>query len=195
MGAVVIFDGVAGVEPQSETNWHYADEFNVPRMCFINKLDRTGADFFADVQSIHDRLTPNAVPIQLPIGAEDQFKGVIDLLTEKAYIYLDDMGKDVDITDIPDDYKEQAAEYRAALIEKIVENDEAAMNDYLEGKEIPLETLKKVLRKAVVNFDIVPVLCGSALKNKGVQQMLDSVVEYLPSPLDIPAVKGRNPKQ
>ncbi len=191
-GAVVIFDGVAGVEPQSETNWHYADEFSVPRICFINKLDRTGADFYADVQSIHDRLTKNAVPIQLPIGAEDGFLGVIDLIEQKSHIFKDDLGKDVEVGDIPEDMKEKAAKYRAELIEKIVENDEDLMNAYLEGNEIPVADLKRVLRKAVVAFEIVPVLCGSALKNKGVQILLDAVVDYLPSPLDVPATKGKD---
>ena len=191
-GAVVVFDGVAGVEPQSETNWHYADEFNVPRVCFINKLDRTGADFFADVQSIHDRLTLNAIPLQIPIGAEDNFQGVVDLIEQKAHIYKDDMGKDIEVTEIPEDMKELAAKCRAELIEKIVENDEEIMNQYLEGKEINTPDLKRVLRKAVVAFDIVPVLCGSALKNKGVQLLLDAVVDYLPSPLDVPPVKGKD---
>ncbi|MAG11679.1 MAG: elongation factor G [Parcubacteria group bacterium] len=191
-GAVVVFDGVAGVEPQSETNWHYADEFNVPRVCFINKLDRTGADFYADVQSIHDRLTKNAIPIQLPIGAEDGFLGVIDLIEQKAHVFKDDLGKDIEVGDIPEDMKEKAAKYRAELVEKIVENDEDLMNKYLEGEEIPVADLKRVLRKATVAFEIVPVLCGSALKNKGVQILLDAVVDYLPSPLDVPATKGKD---
>ena len=192
-GAVVIFDGVAGVEPQSETNWRYADDYKVPRLCFINKLDRTGADFYADVKSIHDRLTKNAYPIQLPIGIEDSFRGIIDLLTRRAYIYEDELGQKITETEIPEDLKAKSEEYRAALIEKIVEQDESAMNAYLEGKEIPLETLKTLLRKATIAFEIVPILCGSALKNKGVQFMLDAIVEYLPSPLDVPPVKGFDP--
>jgi elongation factor G len=189
-GAVVIFDGVAGVEPQSETNWHYADDYRVPRLCFINKLDRTGADFYFDLKSIHDRLTKNAYPIQLPIGTESDFKGIIDLFTRRAYIYHDDLGNKIEETDVPEDMKEKVEEYRARLIEAIVENDETMMNKFFAGEEIPVADLKRVLRKAVIDFKIVPVLCGSALKNKGVQFMLDAVVAYLPSPLDVPPVKG-----
>jgi len=192
-GACVIFDGVAGVEPQSETNWHYADDYKVPRLCFINKLDRTGADFYADVASIHNRLTKNAYPIQLPIGAEDNFVGIIDLLTRKAEYYMDEMGQKVEEREIPEDMKAKAEEYRAALVEAIVENDEALMTKYLAGEEVSLADLKRTLRKAVCEFKIVPVLCGSALKNKGVQFMLDAVVDYLPSPLDVPPVKGTDP--
>jgi len=189
-GAVVIFDGVAGVEPQSETNWRYADEYHVPRLCFINKLDRMGANFYADVSSIHERLTKNAIPLQLPIGAEADFKGQVDLLTRKAYIYLDDMGKDIQEEAIPENMKEKVEKYRNELVEKICENDEILMNKYLAGEDIPVDDLKKVLRKAVVNFEIVPILCGSALKNKGVQFMLDAVLDYLPSPLDIAPPKS-----
>lgn len=189
-GAVVVFDGVAGVEPQSETNWRYADEYRVPRVCFVNKLDRMGADFYADVKSINDRLTTNALPIQLPIGTEANFRGIIDLFTRKAYIYMDDMGKDVREEEVPVDMKEKVEEYRHRLVEKIAENDEAMLNDYVAGKDIPVADLKKVLRKAVISFDIVPIVCGSALKNKGVQFMLDAVADYLPSPLDVPPVKG-----
>jgi len=192
-GAVVIFDGVAGVEPQSETNWRYADDFKVPRMCFINKLDRTGADFFYDLKTIHDRLTTKAHPIQLPIGAESNFTGIVDLLQMKAFIYKDDMGREIEETEIPDDLKAQAEEWRGKLLEAIVENDEELMNKYLAGEEIPLEDLKKTLRKATLSLDIIPVLCGTALKNKGVQLMLDAVNDYMPSPLDIPPVKGINP--
>lgn len=197
-GAVVVFDGVAGVEPQSETNWHYADEYKVPRICFINKLDRTGADFFADVKSIHERLTTKAIPVQLPIGTEENFKGIIDLLQRKAYLYRDDLGKEIEETEIPEDLKEQFEQYRAKLIEAIAENDETLLNKYLAGEELPVADLKRVLRKAVIDFAIVPVLCGSALKNKGVQFMLDAVTDYLPSPLDVPnppAIDPRNPEQ
>ncbi len=193
-GAVVVFDGVAGVEPQSETNWHYADEYRVPRVCFINKLDRTGADFFADVKSIHERLTTKAHPVQLPIGAEDNFKGIIDLLERKAYIYKDDLGKEIEETEIPAEMKTLAEEYRAKLVEAIAENDEELLNKYLAGEEIPVAELKKVLRKAVVDFNVIPILCGSALKNKGVQFMLDAVVDYLPSPLDVPVPAGTDPQ-
>lgn len=192
-GAVVVFDGVAGVEPQSETNWHYADEYKVPRLCFINKLDRTGADFYKDLASIHERLTKNAYPIQLPIGTEDKFIGIIDLLDRKAYFYKDDLGKDIEVGEVPADMKEKVEEYRAKLLEKVVEGDEAIMNAYLDGKDIPMQDLKRLLRKAVIAFDIVPVLCGSALKNKGVQFMLDAVTEYLPSPLDVPPMFGSDP--
>ena len=193
-GGVVVFDGVAGVEPQSETVWHQADKYEVPRMCFINKLDRTGADFYADLESIHNRLTKRAYPIQLPIGTEDQFKGIIDLLTQKAYLYQDELGTKIDEVEIPADMKEKVQEYRARLIEVIIENDENLMNAYLAGQEIPLEDLKKILRRATISGDIIPVLCGSALKNKGVQFLLDAVNDYLPSPIDIPPVKGFHPK-
>ena len=193
-GGVVIFDGVAGVEPQSETVWRQADKFNVPRLAFINKLDRTGADFFYDLKTIHERLTKNAHPIQLPIGTESDFKGIVDLIEQKARIYKDADGKEWEDGDIPDEMKEIAKEYRSKLIETIVENDEDLMNKYLEGKEISVKEIKKVLRKAVIANQIVPVLCGSALKNKGVQFLLDAVNEYLPSPLDIIAVEGLDPK-
>ena len=189
-GAVVIFDGVAGVEPQSETNWHYADEYNVPRLCFVNKLDRTGADFDFDVQSIRDQLTPNAIPIQLPIGAEANFEGVIDLIKQKAYKFEGDKGKDIIEEEIPENLKEKAETARKELIEKIVEQDDDLMSAYLEGKDPSVEDLMRVLRKSTLNLSIIPILCGSALKNKGVQLMLDAVVDYLPSPLDIPPAKG-----
>ena len=192
-GAVVVFDGVAGVEPQSETNWHYADDYKVPRVCFINKLDRTGADFFADLRSIHNRLTTKAHPLQLPIGTEENFTGIVDLLTRKAYFYKDEQGKVIEETGVPEDMKALVEEYRGKLIEAIAENDEKMLDQYLAGSDIPLEDLKSVLRKAVIDFNIVPVLCGSALKNKGVQFMLDAVVDYLPNPLDIPPPKGVDP--
>lgn len=193
-GAVVVFDGVAGVEPQSETNWRYADEANVPRLCFINKLDRTGASFERSYQSILDRLSKNAVRVQIPIGSEDNFEGVIDLLLMKAYKFDGKMGEHVSMVDIPENLKAEAEKYRAELIEKIVEHDEDMMNAYLDGTEPSLEDLKRVLRKAVIANQIFPVFTGSALKNKGVQPVLDAVVDYLPSPLDLPAVKGINPK-
>ncbi len=193
-GGVVVFDGVAGVEPQSETVWHQADKYNVPRICFINKLDRTGADFYADVQSIHDRLTKRAHPIQLPIGIEDSFKGIIDLLTQKAYITTDEMGIKMEEQEIPEDMKEKVAKYRHELIEAIIENDEELMNKYLAGETIELDALKTILRKACIAQTVIPILCGSALKNKGVQMLLDAVVDYLPTPLDIPPVTGFHPK-
>ncbi len=192
-GGVTVFDGVAGVEPQSETVWHQADKYGVPRICYINKLDRTGADFYKDVDSIHKRLTPNAYPIQLPIGVESDFLGIIDLLARKAYMYRDDMGKVVDEIEIPEEYQAKATEFRAKLVEAIVENDENLMERYLGGEEISVPELKVVLRKAVIALKIFPVLCGSSLKNKGVQQMLDAVVDYLPSPLDVPPITGFDP--
>lgn len=193
-GAVVVFDGVAGVEPQSETNWHYADEYKVPRICFINKLDRIGASFEKSFRSIRERLTQNAVALQLPIGIESAFEGVLDVLSMKAYRFEGEKGERVIESEIPENMKEEAEQYRHELIEKIVEHDDALMNEYLEGKEISLESLKRVLRRATIENALVPVLCGSALKNKGVQLLLDAVVDYLPSPVDLPPVKGINPK-
>ncbi|MFH1192428.1 MAG: elongation factor G [bacterium] len=193
-GGVIVFDGVAGVEPQSETVWHQAEKYKVPRMCFINKLDRTGADFYKDVESIHKRLTKNAYPLQLPIGIEANFSGLIKLLEKKAIIYKDDLGQEMEEIEIPEDMREKAAKYRDELVEAIVENDEELMNKYLAGEEIPFDDLKRTLRKAVIENKIVPILCGTALKNKGVQNLLDAVCDYLPSPLDIPPVKGFHPK-
>ncbi len=195
-GGVVVFDGVAGVEPQSETNWRYADDYKVPRICFINKMDRMGADFYADVASIHERLTKRAYPVQLPIGAAETFAGIIDLLTRKAVIYKDDLGKEWDETDVPEDMKAKVEEWRHKLVEAIAEHDDKLLHLYLEGKaeEIPVADLKRVLRQACIANSIVPIFCGSALKNKGVQFLLDGVADYLPSPLDIPAVKATNPK-
>ena len=193
-GAVVVFDGVAGVEPQSETNWRYADEAQVPRICFINKLDRMGASFEKSYASILDRLSKNAVRMQMPIGAEEKFEGVIDLLSMKAYKFEGRMGEDVVETKISESYKNDAAAYRAELVEKIVEQDDRLLQDYLEGKEPTMDQLKTTLRKAVIDNKIFPVYTGSALKNKGVQLVLDAVVDYLPSPLEIPPVKGINPK-
>ena len=193
-GAVVVFDGVAGVEPQSETNWRYADEGNVPRVCFINKLDRMGANFEKSFQSILDRLNKHAVRMQIPIGAEADFEGVIDLLKMKAYFFEGQLGKDVIEKEIPAEYLEEAKKYRGVLLEEIVGHDEVLMNEYLEGKEVGIDMLKKTLREAVIDNKVFPVYCGSALKNKGVQLVLDAVVEYLPSPMDVPAVKGVDPK-
>jgi len=189
-GGVVVFDGVAGVEPQSETVWHQADKYHVPRVAFINKMDRTGANFYADLDSIYKRLTKQAHPVQLPIGAEDQFRGIIDLFERKARVYQDELGTKWEDMDVPADMKDKTEEYRAKLIEAIVENDEKLMGRYLAGEELAIADLKKVLRQAVVAGKIVPVLCGSALKNKGVQFLLDAVVEYLPSPLEVPPLVG-----
>ncbi|MBU4480153.1 elongation factor G [Patescibacteria group bacterium] len=192
-GGVVVFDGVAGVESQSETVWRQADKYKVPRICFINKLDRTGASFDRSFKSIINRLTKNAIRAQLPIGEESNHEGVIDLLTMKAYYFEGNMGTDVREAEIPENMKAEAEKYRSEFIEKIVENDEELMNDYLEGKEIPIDKLKSALRKGVISLKTIPVFTGSALKNKGVQKMLDAVVDYLPSPLDIPPIKGIDP--
>ncbi|MDA2935862.1 elongation factor G [Patescibacteria group bacterium AH-259-L05] len=189
-GGVVVFDGVAGVEPQSETVWHQAEKFNVPLLAFVNKLDRTGADFYADLDSIHERLTKHAYPIQLPIGEEANFKGIIDLLHRKANVYLDDMGDDIDEQDIPQELEQKVEEYRSKLIEAIVSHDDTLMTQYLEDKELDVNELKRVLRNATIEGKIIPVLCGSALKNKGVQLLLDAICAYLPSPLDVPPVEG-----
>ena len=192
-GGVMVFDGVAGVEPQSETVWHQAEKYHVPRIAFINKMDRMGADFYKDLESIHTRLTKNAYPTQLPIGAEENFLGLIDLFTREAHFYLDDLGTKHEIRPVPEELKAKVEEYRGKLIEAVVENNEALMNKYLAGEEIELADFKAELRKAVVANKILPVLCGSALKNKGVQFMLDSVVDYLPSPLDVPNIVGLDP--
>jgi elongation factor G len=193
-GAIVVFDGVAGVEPQSETVWHQADKFKVPRICFINKLDRMGASFEKSIESIWQKLTPNAIALQIPIGLEDQFAGVIDLFTMKALKFEGDFGQIVKEEEIPQDLQEKAKEWREKLVEKIAGEDEKLMEDYLSGKDIPLPELRKVLRKAVLDYKLIPVFCGSALKNKGVQPLLDAVIYYLPSPIDLPPVKGIDPK-
>lgn len=193
-GAVVVFDGVAGVEPQSETNWHYADEYNVPRICFINKLDRTGASFDRSLQSIKERLTPKALPIQLPIGLEGDFEGIIDLLQLKAFGFEGEHGERIVEIPIPDNLKEQAEKMRHDAIEKIAETDESLTHKYLAGEEIAVDELRAALRTATLKVEIVPVLCGSALKNKGVQFMLDAVCDYFPSPIDLPPTKGINEK-
>ena len=193
-GAIVVFDGVSGVEPQTETNWRYADEANVPRLCFINKLDRTGASFENSYQSILNRLSKKAVRMQIPIGEEGAHEGVIDLLTRQAYSFTGNLGEEVTAGPVPENLKEDTEKYRAELVERIVEQDENLMSAYLEGNEPPLEDLKKVLRRAVIANDIFPVYAGSALKNKGVQLVLDAVVDYLPSPIDLPPVTGTDPK-
>jgi elongation factor G len=189
-GAVVVFDGVAGVEPQSETNWRYAEEAEVPRICYINKLDRTGASFEKSYASILDRLSTKAVRFQLPIGLEDKFEGIIDLLSMKAFHFEGEMGKNVVAGEIPADMMEEVKKYRAELVERIVENDDAVMTEFLDGKEISYEVLKATLRKGVIANKIFPVLTGSSLKNKGVQLVLDAVVDYLPSPKDMPESNG-----
>jgi len=192
-GAVVVFDGVAGVEPQSETNWRYADEAKVPRICFINKLDRTGASFEHSYATILDRLTKKAVRMQIPIGLEEKHEGVVDLLKMKAYYFEGEMGNKVIEKEIPVEMKAEAEKYHSELIEKIVETDDVMMTEYLEGVIPNIDVLKKTLRKAVINNEIFPVYAGSALKNKGVQLVLDGVVDYLPAPTDIPPIEGVNP--
>ena len=194
-GIIFIFSAVEGVQPQSEANWRWADRFGVPRIAFINKLDRLGADFYRVFKEIENKLSIRPVAIQIPIGAEDQFKGVIDLMQMKAIIWLEEtLGARYEIVDIPEDYKEKAQEWRAKMVEAIVEQDDELMMKYLEGEEIEVEELKKVLRKATIEKKLVPVLCGAAFKNKGIQPLLDAVIDYLPSPLDVPPVKGINPK-
>ena len=192
-GAVTVLDSQSGVEPQTETVWRQATEYGVPRIVFSNKMDKIGADFLYSVSTLHDRLQANAHPIQLPIGSEDNFNGIIDLVKMKAEIYTNDLGTDILEEDIPAEYVDQANEYREKLIEAVAETDEELMMKYLEGEEITEAELKAAIRKATINVEFFPVLCGSAFKNKGVQMMLDAVIDYLPSPLDIPAIKGVNP--
>ncbi|KPU26423.1 elongation factor G [Caloranaerobacter sp. TR13] len=192
-GAVAVFCAKGGVEPQSETVWRQADKYNVPRIAFVNKMDIMGADFYRAVEMMKDRLGANAVPIQLPIGKEDTFVGIVDLVNMNARIYKDDLGKEIEVTDIPDEIRDLAEEYREKLLEAIAEQDEELMMKYLEGEELTTQEIIDAIRKATINVDIVPVLCGSAYKNKGVQMLLDAVVDYLPSPIDLPAVRGMKP--
>jgi len=192
-GAVVVFDGVAGVEPQSETVWRQADRYSVPRICFINKLDRTGANFWRDVDMIRDRLGVRPVPIQIPIGSEDTFRGVVDLVRMKALVWRDDLGNAFDTTDIPADLAAEAARHREALLEACADVDDELAHKYLEGEEVSEDEVKRGIRIATLGYKWVPVLTGSALRNKGVQPMLDAVVDYLPSPLDVPPLHGVRP--
>ncbi|MFD2172349.1 elongation factor G [Tumebacillus lipolyticus] len=189
-GSVGVFCAKGGVEPQSETVWRQADKYSVPRIAYVNKMDITGADFFRCVDMMRDRLKANAVPVHLPIGAEDTFKGMVDLITMKAIIYTDDLGKTSEEAEIPAELQDKAAELHQGLVEAVAELDEELMMKYLEGEEITVEEIKSALRKGVCNVQIIPVLCGSSYKNKGVQQMLDAVVEYMPAPTDVPAIKG-----
>jgi elongation factor G len=181
------------VQPQSETVWRQANRYNVPRLVFVNKMDRTGADFYKVYGQIRDRLQTNAVPIQIPIGAEDQFKGIVDLVRMKAYIHKDDLGREIEVTDIPADLKDKADEFRLKMIEAVAESDEALMDKYFGEEEITEDEIKAALRKGVIENTIVPMLCGSAFKNKGVQQMLDAVIDYLPAPIDVAAIQGTLP--
>jgi elongation factor G len=192
-GAVAVFCAKGGVEPQSETVWRQADKYHVPRMAYINKMDITGADFYNVLKMMEDRLSTNPVPIQLPIGKESDFVGIIDLLIMKAIIYKDDLGEKIDIVDIPEDMRELADEYREKLIESISDYDESIMEKFLEGEEVGLDELKAAIRLATLNVDIIPVVCGSSYKNKGVQLVLDAIVDYMPCPLDVPAITGINP--
>ncbi len=191
-GAIALFCSVGGVEPQSETVWRQADKYGVPRISFVNKMDRTGADFFRAVDMMKERLGANAVPIQLPIGSEDKFDGVVDLVEMDAIVYEDELGVTFERTEIPEDMKEQAEEYREYLMEALAEEDDEFMMEYLEG-DVSTEDIKELLRQAVLNVNVIPVLCGSAFKNKGVQMLLDAVIDYLPSPIDVPAIEGINP--
>ena len=193
-GAVVVFDGVAGVEPQSETVWHQADKFHVPRICFINKLDRMGANFEKSLDSIWNKLSPQAVALQLPIGREERFEGTIDLLEMKAYKSEGDFGQIIGEEEVPENLLEEAKTWRKKLVEKIAAEDEALLEKYLGGEDPSIDELRAVLRKATINYKLIPVLCGSALKNKGIQALLDAVCYYLPSPVDLPPVKGIDPK-
>jgi elongation factor G len=193
-GAIVVFDGVAGVEAQSETVWHQADKFKVPRMCFINKLDRTGASFEHSLQTIWDRLTPNAVALQIPIGQESNFSGVIDLIVMKALKFEGANGEKVIVEEIPEDLKEKAQEWRSKMLEKVAAEEHDLLEKYLEGEEVSPEEIRKAIRKGVIDYQIIPVFCGSALKNKAVQLLLDAVIYYFPSPADLPAVQGKDPK-
>ena len=192
-GSVTVFCAKGGVEPQSETVWHQADKYKVPRMAYVNKMDITGADFYRVVDMMHERLRANAIPLQLPIGAESEFKGLIDLLTMTAYIYRNEDGTDVLETEVPEDMKAKAEEYRASLVEKVSEFDEDLMVKYLEEEEITVDELKKVIRKATIENKMVPVFCGTSYRNRGVQKLLDAVLDYMPSPVDIENIKGVNP--
>ena len=192
-GAVAVFCAKGGVEPQSETVWHQAAKYGVPRMAYVNKMDIMGANFYRVVDMMHTRLHANPVPLQLPIGAEDTFVGLVDLLEMKAYIYKDNLGEDIDITDIPEDMKDKCEEYHTAMVEAVCETDDELMEKYLMGEEPTIDELKKAIRKATIANHLTPVLCGTSYHNKGVQKLLDAIVEYMPSPLDIPSIKGTLP--
>jgi len=192
-GSVTVFCAKGGVEPQSETVWRQADKYRVPRMAYVNKMDIMGADFYHVVEMMHDRLKTNAVPIQLPIGSEADFKGIVDLVEMKAYVYYDDLGKDIRVEDIPEDLKGKAEEYHNALLEAVAEQDDSLMERYLDGEELPVEDIKRCIRKATLANDMVPVVCGTSYKNKGVQKLLDAVVDYMPAPTDVDHITGVNP--
>ena len=192
-GSVTVFCAKGGVEPQSETVWRQADNYKVPRMAYVNKMDIMGANFYRVVEMMHDRLKCNAVPIQLPIGAEDDFKGIVDLVEMKAYVYYDDLGKDIRVEEIPADMAEKVEEYRQALLEHVAEQDDELMEKYFAGEELTIDEIKKCIRKSTIANKMVPVTCGTSYKNKGVQKLLDAIIDYMPSPLGIPPIKGVNP--
>ena len=192
-GSVTVLCAKGGVEPQTETVWRQADNYKVPRMVYVNKMDIMGADFYNVLNMLHDRLQCNAVPIQLPIGAEDEFKGIIDLIEMKAYIYTNDIGTDIQVEDIPEDMKEKAEQYRSELLEHVAEMDDELMEKYFDGQELTEEEIKRTIRKSTIDNTMVPVCCGTSYKNKGVQKLLDAIVDYMPSPLDVPHIKGVNP--
>jgi elongation factor G len=192
-GAIALFCSVGGVEPQSETVWRQADKYGVPRIAFVNKMDRMGADYFRVIDMMKKRLGANAVPVQLPIGSEDKFEGVVDLIEMNAIVYEDELGVNFDRVEIPEEYKEQAEEYRENLLEALSEYDDELMLKYIEDEEITTDDIMEALRKTVINVNLIPVLCGSAFKNKGVQMLLDAIIDYMPSPLDVPPVEGENP--
>ena len=193
-GSVTVFCAKGGVEPQSETVWRQADTYKVPRMAYVNKMDIMGADFYRVVNMMHERLHCNAVPIQLPIGSEEDFKGLVDLVEMKAYVYYDDLGKDIRVEEIPDDLKEKAQEYREALLEAVAEQDDELMEKYFAGEELTIPEIKSAIRKATIANQMVPVVCGTSYKNKGVQKLLDAVIDYMPAPTDIEDIKGVNPE-
>ncbi len=193
-GSVTVLCAKGGVEPQTETVWRQADNYKVPRMVYVNKMDIMGADFYNVLHMLHDRLQCNAVPIQLPIGAEDEFKGIIDLIEMKAYIYTNDIGTDIQVEEIPDDMKEKAEQYRSELLEHVAEMDDELMEKYFDGQELTEEEIKRTIRKSTIDNTMVPVCCGTSYKNKGVQKLLDAIVDYMPSPLDVPHIKGVNPE-
>ena len=193
-GSVTVLCAKGGVEPQSETVWRQADEYKVPRMIYVNKMDIMGADFYNVLHMIEDRLKCNAVPIQLPIGAEDTFKGIIDLVEMDADVYYDEMGKDMRVEEIPADMMDLANEYREKLLDAVSMFDDSIMEDYLEGKEIAQERIRKAIRQATIANEMVPITCGTSYRNKGVQKLLDAIVDYMPAPNDVPAIKGVNPK-
>jgi elongation factor G len=193
-GAVALFCAKGGVEPQSETVWRQANKHKVPRIAFVNKMDIMGADFFRAIKMMRERLKANAVAIQLPMGKENEFKGIVDLVNMRSVQYFDDLGEDMRVMDIPEEYKEQAEEYRSALVEALSDFDDSMMEKFLNAEEVSVDEIKKVLRKAVCALGITPVMCGTAYRNKGVQRLLDAVVDYLPSPVDVPAIMGIHPK-